>query len=85
FGDKLPADTKSQLQAAIDDIKAKKDNGTKEEIKAAMDKLQGMISSMAQAAGANQAQPGPQPGASEQPKNDKKGDGPEVVDAEVVD
>ncbi|MBQ7254089.1 MAG: molecular chaperone DnaK, partial [Bacteroidales bacterium] len=47
FGDKLPADTKSQLQAAIDDIKAKKDNGTKEEIKAAMDKLQGMISSMA--------------------------------------
>ena len=85
FGDKLPADTKSQLQAAIDDIKAKKDNGTKEEIKAAMDKLQGMISSMAQAAGANQAQPGPQPGASEQPKSDKKGDGPEVVDAEVVD
>ena len=50
-----------------------------------MDKLQGMISSMAQAAGANQAQPGPQPGASEQPKNDEKGDGPEVVDAEVVD
>ncbi|MCQ2063401.1 MAG: molecular chaperone DnaK [Fibrobacter sp.] len=85
FGDKLPADTKSQLQAAIDDIKAKKDNGTKEEIKAAMDKLQGMISSMAQAAGANQAQPGPQPGASEQPKSEKKGDGPEVVDAEVVD
>ncbi|PWJ67113.1 MULTISPECIES: molecular chaperone DnaK [unclassified Fibrobacter] len=85
FGDKLPADTKAQLEAAIQEIKDKKDNGTKEEIKAAMDKLQGMISSMAQAAGANQAQPGPQPGASEQPKSDKKNDGPEVVDAEVVD
>ncbi|MCQ2108525.1 MAG: molecular chaperone DnaK [Fibrobacter sp.] len=85
FGDKLPADTKAQLEAAIQEIKDKKDNGTKEEIKAAMDKLQGMISSMAQAAGANQAQPGPQPGASEQPKSEKKGDGPEVVDAEVVD
>ena len=85
FGDKLPADTKAQLEAAIQEIKDKKENGTKEEIKAAMDKLQGMISSMAQAAGANQAQPGPQPGASEQPKSDKKNDGPEVVDAEVVD
>ncbi len=84
IGDKIPADTKSQLQAAIDEIKAKKDNGTKEEIKAAMDKLQNMLSSMAQAAGAAGAQPGPQPGASEQPKSDK-GEGPEVVDAEVVD
>ncbi|MDO4948453.1 MAG: molecular chaperone DnaK [Fibrobacter sp.] len=85
FGDKLPADTKAQLEAAIQEIKDKKDNGTKEEIKAAMDKLQNMMSSMAQAAGAAGAQPGPQPGASEQPKSDKKNDGPEVVDAEVVD
>ncbi|OWV03312.1 MULTISPECIES: molecular chaperone DnaK [unclassified Fibrobacter] len=84
-GDKLPADTKAQIEAAIQEIKDKKDNGTKEEIKAAMDKLQNMMSSMAQAAGAAGAQPGPQPGASEQPKSDKKNDGPEVVDAEVVD
>ena len=86
MGDKLPADTKSQIEAAIQEIKDKKDNGTKDEIKAAMDKLQGMMSSMAQAAGAAGAQPGPQPGP--QPgagSSDKKNDGPEVVDAEVVD
>ena len=38
-GDKIPADTKSQLQAAIDEIKSKKDNGTKEEIDAAVNKF----------------------------------------------
>ncbi|HQB65524.1 MAG TPA: Hsp70 family protein, partial [Fibrobacteraceae bacterium] len=89
-GDKIPADTKSQLEAAIQEIKDKKENGTKEEIKAAMDKLQNMLGSMAQAAGAG-AQPNPGAGdcggagCNAEPESDKKKDGPIDAEYEVVD
>lgn len=83
-GDKIPADTKSQLEAAIQDIKSKKDNGSKEEIDAAVEKLQSMISSMAGAAqGAPNAGASSEPHA-ESPKNDGK-DGPIDADYTVVD
>ena len=84
IGDKIPADTKSQLEAAIQEIKDKKDNGSKEEIKAAMDKLQNMLSSMAQAAGAAGAgAASPEPEASK-PQGDNK-NGPIDAEYEVVD
>jgi molecular chaperone DnaK len=84
IGDKIPADTKSQLEAAIQEIKDKKDNGSKDEIKAAMDKLQNMLSSMAQAAGAAGAgAASPEPEASK-PQGDNK-NGPIDAEYEVVD
>ena len=85
-GDKIPADTKSQLEAAIQEIKDKKDNGSKAEIDAAVEKLQNMLGSMAGA-----AQGAPNAGASsaphsEAPKSEsKKGDGPIDADYTVVD
>ena len=83
-GDKIPADTKSQLQAAIDEIKSKKDNGSKEEIDAAVNKLQSMISSMAGAAqGAPNAGASAEPHA--EPKKDNGKDGPIDADYTVVD
>jgi molecular chaperone DnaK len=83
-GDKIPADTKSQLQAAIDEIKSKKDNGTKDEIDAAVNKLQSMISSMAGAAqGAPNAGASAEPHA--EPKKDNGKDGPIDADYTVVD
>jgi molecular chaperone DnaK len=83
-GDKIPADTKSQLQSAIDEIKSKKDNGTKDEIDAAVNKLQSMISSMAGAAqGAPNAGASAEPHA--EPKKDNGKDGPIDADYTVVD
>ncbi len=83
-GDKIPADTKSQLQSAIDEIKSKKDNGTKDEIDAAVNKLQSMISSMAGAAqGAPNASASAEPHA--EPKKDNGKDGPIDADYTVVD
>ena len=85
-GDKIPADTKSQLESAIQEIKDKKDNGSKEEIDAAINKLQNMISSMAGAAqGRPSAGASSAPHASEAPKNDGKNDGPIDADYTVVD
>ena len=64
------------------------ENGTKEEIKAAMDKLQNMLGSMAQAAGAG-AQPNPDAGCgagcNPEPETNKKNDGPIDAEYEVVD
>lgn len=80
-GDKIPADTKSQLEAAIQEIKSKKDNGTKEEIEAAVKKLESMVASMS---GAAQGASGAQPHANEAP-NTGKNDGPIDTDYTVVD
>ncbi|MCK9183735.1 MAG: Hsp70 family protein, partial [Fibrobacteraceae bacterium] len=87
-GDKLPADTKSQIETAIQEIKAKKETGTKDEIKSAMDKLQNMLGSMAGAAQGQQqpnASASETPHESEAPKNSGKNDGPIDADYTVVD
>ena len=85
-GDKIPADTKSQLEAAIQEIKDKKDNGSKAEIDAAVEKLQNMLGSMA---GAAQGAPNAGASASSAPNSGtqagKKDDGPIDADYTVVD
>lgn len=84
-GDKIPADTKSQLEAAIQEIKDKKDSNSKEEIQASIDKLQNMLGSMAQAAsGAESASPEADAATSANPDSPND-EGPIDAEYEVVD
>ena len=88
-GDKLPADVRSQIEAAVKEVKDKKDSNSLSEVNASMEKLQKILDDMAQAAGAAQGAAG-MGGASagqERPQQEqpKKDDGPIDADYTVVD
>jgi molecular chaperone DnaK len=87
-GDKLPADKKTEIETVLADGKKALDSNNSEEMKAAMDKIQSVFSTMAQdmygqpgAEGAPPPEGAPKPEASSKPADD------DVVDAdfEVVD
>ncbi len=87
-GDKLPADKKTEIETVLADGKKALESNNSEEMKAAMDKIQSVFSTMAQdlygqpgAEGAPPPEGAPKPEASSKPADD------DVVDAdfEVVD
>ncbi len=85
-GDKLPADVKSQVDAAIQDVKSKKDSSNKEEIQAAMDKLKKILSDLSSAAGAAAGgAPHAEPSSEAPSGAGNKDEGPIDAEYEVVD
>ncbi|MDR1759446.1 MAG: molecular chaperone DnaK [Fibrobacter sp.] len=84
-GDKLPADVKSQVEAAIQDVKSKKDSSNKDEIKAAMDKLKKILSDLSSAAGPAGGAPHAEPSSETPSGAGNKDDGPIDAEYEVVD
>ena len=90
LGDQAPAELKSKIQDPIEELKKVKDSDNKDEIQAAMDKVQAVLGEIAQAAQAAQgaADPGQaQPETpNEAPSDDSdKDDGAVDADYEVVD
>jgi len=89
MGDKAPAELKAKVQGPIDELKKVKESATdKEEIQAAMDKLQAVMQELTQAAGAAGAEADPHAGdvhGESKPKQNKKDDGAVDADYEVVD
>jgi molecular chaperone DnaK len=82
FGDKVPADLKSEIQASVTEVRSKAQGESVEEIKQATDALGQLIQKIG--ASAYQGQPEAAPGAGpEQPGTTEPG--PDVVDGEVKD
>jgi len=91
LGDKAPAELKAKVQTPVDELKKVKDSATtKEEIQAALDKVQAVMTELMQAAGAAGAgagapgaeQPAHQESAQQKPKKDE---GAVDADYTVVD
>ena len=82
FGDKLPADVKSEAESKLADLKTAVQSGNVDDIKAKQEALSQVFEKMYQAAAAAQqaagAQPGPDAGANNQQKPGDDG----VVDAD---
>jgi len=92
MGDKVPGELKSKIQGPVDELKKAKESATsKDEIQAAMDKVQAVMQELSQAAGAagaGAAGAGPQSGdvqGEAKAKKGKKDDGAVDADYEVVD
>ena len=93
-GDKLPADTKNKIQAALDKLKEAKNHGDIAAIDAAMAEMSKVGEEMYKAAqgaqagagqpGANPFTGGAQPGAGQQGGSNKKDDDIEDVSFEEV-
>ncbi len=82
-GDKVPADKKAEVEAAVTEAKTKLTSENLDEIKAATERLQNVAHSLAQFMYQGQGAPGAdgQPGAGET-ADEKKKDGDDVVDAD---
>jgi molecular chaperone DnaK len=82
-GDKVPADKKAEVEAAVTEAKTKLTSENLDEIKAATERLQNVAHSLAQFMYQGQGAPGAdgQPGAGETAEEKKK-DGDDVVDAD---
>ena len=82
YGDKLPADVKSEAESKLADLKTAVQSGNVDDIKAKQEALSQVFEKMYQAAAAAQqaagAQPGPDAGANNQQKPGDDG----VVDAD---
>ena len=83
YGDKLPADVKSEAESKLADLKTAVQSGSIDDIKAKQEALSQVFEKMYQAAAAAQqaagAQPGPDAGA---PNNQQKPNDDGVVDAD---
>ncbi|MDO5576105.1 MAG: Hsp70 family protein, partial [Fibrobacter sp.] len=94
-GDKISADDKAKITAALDDLKEKVKSDNTEAIKGSIDALTKASHAMAEqlyknasaagAAGAAGPQPGPQAQPEEEPKKKGKDDGAVDADYEIVD
>ncbi|MDD4278149.1 MAG: molecular chaperone DnaK [Candidatus Sumerlaeales bacterium] len=85
-GDKLTADIKSQIEAAVDDVKKANEGNDIEKIKTAVNNLQEKIQKIGEAVYKQQGGPqqtGEQPGSAPEDKKDDKGDD-NIVDAEII-
>jgi len=79
-GDKVPADKKAEVEAAVTEAKTKLTSENLDEIKAATERLQNVAHSLAQFMYQGQGAPGEQPAA--ETTEEKKKDGDDVVDAD---
>jgi molecular chaperone DnaK len=78
LGDKIPAEIKAEVQAAVDEVKKLKEGEDEPAIRKAVDALSQAVQKVG--AAAYQQQPAP---ASADGESEPKQDGPEVVDGEV--
>ncbi len=79
-GDKVPADKKAEVEAAVAEAKTKLTSENLDEIKAATERLQNVAHSLAQFMYQGQGAPGEQPAGDT--AEEKKKDGDDVVDAD---
>jgi len=79
-GDKVPADKKAEVEAAVAEAKTKLTSENLDEIKAATERLQNVAHSLAQFMYQGQGAPGEQPAGAT--AEEKKKDGDDVVDAD---
>ena len=77
MGDKVPAELKAEVQAAVDEVKKQKEGEDEAAIRKSVDALSQVVQKVG-AAAYQQTPPPPAAGESE-----PKQDGPEVVDGEV--
>ncbi len=83
FGDKVPAELKSEIETKVADVRNKAKEDDVAAIKSATEALGQAIQKIG-AAAYQQPEPGSQPGTEGQPgQSDQSGSGPDVVDGEV--